>query len=185
MKAKPVIQGLQFIRLLAFICIFLSHSIGKLDIIGAAGVSVFIIMSGFLMVYNYLYIEICTNPFSFAFKKIWPLYPLHIFCMVLVLTKPVMAMIINHSFSGLFDNIKYLVCNVFLIQAWIPNISYYYSLNAVSWYLCLCVFFYFLFPVIIRLFRKIVTKRAICFFINTYHNPRDSYLCNVTLFCIG
>ena len=125
----------------------------------------FIIMSGFLMAYNYYDREITYNPFIFALKKIWALYPLHIFCMVIVLVKPVLSIVVNHSFSGLFENIKYFVCNVLLVQAWIPNYSYYYSLNAVSWYLCICVFFYFLFPFIIRLLRKINSKRTIFFLV--------------------
>ncbi len=68
------INGLQFLRLIAFLCIFFSHAMRELSILGAAGVSVFIILSGFLMTYNYYDREITVNPFKFAVRKIKLLY---------------------------------------------------------------------------------------------------------------
>ena len=155
------IEGLQFIRLLAFILIFLSHSIGKLNILGAMGVSIFIVMSGFLMTYNYYNREIKQNAFSFAVKKIWALYPIHIAFMAVAIAKSLLMIVKTQSLGSILELLKYTVCNVLLIQAWIPKSSYYFSLNAVSWYLSLCFFLYLAFPVIIKILKKINNKRTI------------------------
>lgn len=158
---RQKIQGLQFIRLLAFVLVFLSHSIGRVDILGGIGVSIFIVMSGFLMTYNYYNRDINQNAFSFAVKKIWVLYPIHIAFMVLAIVKSLITIAQTQSLASIFEIMKYTVCNILLIQAWIPKSSYYFSLNAVSWYLSLCFFLYFAFPVIIKLLKKLKTKRAI------------------------
>ena len=161
------IEGLQFIRLLAFILIFLSHSIGKLNILGALGVSIFLVMSGFLMTYNYYDREIKQNVFVFATKKISTLYPIHIAFMFVAIVKQLIIIAKAQSFTSFFDLLKYIICNVLLIQAWIPKSSYYFSLNAVSWYLSLCFFLYLVFPVIIKLLKRIKTKRAIVILISS------------------
>ena len=155
-----IIKGLQFIRLFAFFLIFLSHAINSLSIIGAAGVSLFIVLSGFLMTYNYLKKDILINPFLFAIRKLKRLYPLHILMMIVMIVR-----ILFRSFPGFFDLIISIVSNIFLVQAWIPKQKYYYSLNSVSWYLCLCLLFYLVFPFVIKMLRKIENNKILfsCF----------------------
>lgn len=48
------IDGLQGLRAVAFIAIFISHtSVGNYSKLGAWGVSIFLVLSGFVMVYSY------------------------------------------------------------------------------------------------------------------------------------
>ena len=78
------IQALQGLRTVAFFAIFLSHSrIGQLGCLGAWGVSVFFVLSGFLMLYSY-YPREETPAFGlrFAWRKIRTLYPLHLITML-------------------------------------------------------------------------------------------------------
>lgn len=79
----PALQGL---RAIAFLCVFFHHSgLGILCTpLGPFGVSVFIVLSGFLMGGKYIAnnVELSFNP-MFAIKKISQLYPLHIITLVL------------------------------------------------------------------------------------------------------
>lgn len=70
------IKGLQFVMLFAFCCIFLSHAVGEFAILGTAAVSVFIILSGYLMAYNCYNREIKTNAFRFLIGCLMGLYAL-------------------------------------------------------------------------------------------------------------
>ena len=83
--AKQKITAIQGLRAIAFLAIFLSHTgLGNLGCLGAWGVSVFFVMSGFLMILSYMSKD-DTPPVSlkFAWNKIRPLYPLHILMMLL------------------------------------------------------------------------------------------------------
>lgn len=80
-KSHSRINSLQTVRALAFLSIFSQHcGVGSL---GALGVSVFLILSGFLMYYSYFDREI-GHTFKecvlFSYTKISKLYPMHI-CM--------------------------------------------------------------------------------------------------------
>ena len=144
--------GLQILRSIACIFIFLSHYnafhhlTGYFDA-GGFGVSIFIVLSGFLkivyvknnnsneqfetsLIYNFLRKTVTR------FKKI---YPLHIFTMLLAIPFE-FTMIIAGEVS-VFHLIFSLFLNLFMIQSFIPLGSYYFSLNAVSWYLSLVLIF--------------------------------------------
>ena len=55
-----------------------------------------------------------------------------------------------------------IISNILLIQAWIPNSDFCYSLNGVSWYLSAALFLYFVFPKLLSFIKKKITiKRAI------------------------
>lgn len=48
-----------------------------------------------------------------------------------------------------------------LLQIWIPNSAFYETLNGVAWYLCVCAFTYFCFPLILNVLRKVRNKREV------------------------
>lgn len=89
MVSREKIVTLQVLRAFAFLGIFLSHTetIKHFEF-GAWGVSVFIILSGFLMYYNHYddkYDISIGESLKFSLKRIKKLYPLHIFTMLLAL----------------------------------------------------------------------------------------------------
>lgn len=162
---KDKIESLQALRAIAFIGVFLLHALrafvyldpvlyktGFVFSYACLGVSIFFVLSGFLMMYKHkndkddLSIK---NNIKNAIKRIKSLYPLHIITMILG------TIIIffrgYYSFSNL-DSIKELIyvlfLNITLLQSWIPDTLINTSLNGVAWYLSVSVFLYFMFPYI-------------------------------------
>jgi len=148
-------DSLQVIRTLAFLGIFASHSgITAFNSGGAWGVSVFLILSGFLMTYSYLGTERITDKsikssFRFGVGKIKKLYPLHIVTMLLAVPFLIYEYRSHAGLGKIITPAVKLVLNVALVQSWIPKSGFYFSLNAVSWYLSTSLFLYMTFPFIL------------------------------------
>lgn len=155
----PKLYSLQPLRAIAFFAIFLWHCGVNLGNIGALGVSIFFILSGFLMVYNYLpkseceivnHISVLYN-LRFSIKRILKLYPIHIFMLM------ISAIISVHGLLKTYTDLTIwakwfisLIVDIFLLQSWVPLQSVYYSFNGVAWFLSVCVFLYFIFPFVLR-----------------------------------
>lgn len=152
-QVKPTqLTSLNALRGLAFIGVFLEHT--KLLWSGAWGVSVFFVLSGFLMAYNYHNRTLDSSPksiFHFAWKKVSKLYPLHIITLLAIL--PLCDLSI-----GRYPLLKNIFSNVFLLQSWSGNAGTYFSFNAVSWYLSTCFFLYLCFPFIHKCMSKYTNK---------------------------
>lgn len=155
----PQFQGL---RAVAFCAIFLCHTgIGKFGCLGAWGVSVFLVLSGFLMTVNYWEREIHESRVSFVWRKIKKLYPLHLVTM--------MGMALIHIYSILigFEEPRKLIVDILLhsalVQVWIP--FWHSTLNDPAWYLCVCVFVYALFPTVLRYIRNISKEKIVAFLV--------------------
>lgn len=149
---KPVrqtIYPIQALRALAFLGVFASHSGVKcFGGAGAWGVSVFFVLSGFIMTYSYygkrrIKSVSFRNNELFARDKIRRLYMLHILT-TLAMT---VFMIVGDSVESTKG-----ILNILLIQEWIPMQQR--SINGVSWYLCVTVFLYFLFPWVLEYMEK-------------------------------
>ncbi len=150
------IDSLQTVRALAFIGIFTSHC--GLGQFGCWGVSVFLVLSGFVMTYTYYEKELSTSVkdcFSFSKKKISRLYPLHILTMVFALFFIGRELYYEYSVKKLGLALGKVILNVFLVQSWVPTDRSYFSLNGVAWYLSVCVFIYFMFPIVLKRVKKI------------------------------
>ena len=158
------LEGIQVLRAFAFLAIFLSHT--ELTDTGTLGVSVFLVLSGFCMVYAYLAkteklfskLGLHEN-ISFAARKIKKLYPLHILALLAVAVIQVAPAILNNNLE--FKQVFYFICNGLLVQSWIPTKEGYFSFNAVSWYLSVMAFIYFAFPFIIRFVASQKRKRIL------------------------
>ena len=155
MAARSRLNAIQGLRAVAFAAIFISHAgTGNYDGLGAFGVAVFFVMSGFLMMLNYLQKE--TEPLCgvrFAFGKIKKLYPLHIVMMLFAA-----GYYLCSGFPAL-SILRDMGIHTLLVQMWIPHTQFYTTLNGPSWYLCACFFLYLCFPPLLRLFKKRMTKR--------------------------
>ena len=118
---------------------------------GPCAVSFFLMLSGFVMCHGYEG-KILSSDFNyknFLFHRFARLYPLHILCLFLWIGLNIRS-IISGGRGGVFR----ILCNLFLVQSWIPDSSIYFSGNAVSWCLSDLFFFYAVFPLIIRLFQN-------------------------------
>ena len=140
----------QFIRGFAFLLIFLSHSFSSLGHWGAAGVSFFIILSGFLE--SMKYSNYSTIPGGgLALNKIYKIYSLHL--LMLLISLPLSYHFLKSS--GILKYLISLMANAIMVQSWIPLKPIYFSFNGVAWYLTLVVFFAAITPKIITYAVKI------------------------------
>lgn len=157
-QKSGMIQSLQGLRVLAFIGIFLSHAIDTPS--GAWGVSIFFILSGFVMTYAYWGRSgeewekpTLKSAFGFSWKKIRPLYPLHLI-MLLAAFIPyyLIPAILSHSVKELAIVFAKLAITVPLIQTWFP--VGFEAINTVAWYLSAMLFLYAAFPWVLKYLKK-------------------------------
>ena len=161
MAAKQKLNSLQALRAIAFLGIFLIHA-GAAVNWGKLGVSLFFVLSGFLMVYSYMDRPLSLNPISalgFSISKIKKLYPLHIITMLLACIRPAMVIIrTGNSWASLINRV---VLNVLLLQTWVPVVEVNISLNGVAWYFSVCLFLYFCFPAVMWLLKRLHRTAAL------------------------
>lgn len=156
--ALYMIRPLTSLRLLFALMVFVSHGTIISDVFdiplmteGYVGVSFFFVLSGFIISYSYdeRFREglVCKRDFWVA--RIARIYPLH--WLVLALTA---AMGTYTLTKGWGDWLSHFVSNLFLCQAYVPDVSYYFSFNSPAWSLCCEQLFYLCFPFMVPLLRK-------------------------------
>ena len=154
-----MIGSLQSLRFIFAIMIFLHHfsvdGKGLFEAGGTCGVAFFMILSGFVMSFGYeKKVQLVSfNYQSYITKRLIRVYPLHLLCLS--------GFIIIHLFSLSVEQSVELLPNLLLLQSWIPVKSFYFSGNAVSWCLSCMMFFYLVFPFLIKGLNKYST-RTIC-----------------------
>lgn len=156
------INSLQSIRAIAFLGILTSHC-GATEL-GAWGVSVFLVLSGFVMFFSYqdkILDMSLMGSLRFSVNKIKKLYPLHILMMLSALYFVFNALAKSFSVKSLIFQSGKLVLNTLLLQTWIPSSSVYFSLNGVAWYLSVCLFLYAFFPLVLCHVKKANLKQSV------------------------
>ena len=135
---------LQSLRFVFVMMIFMSHfayrGVSPFDAGGDCGVTFFFLLSGFTMSMGYGR-SIADGSFRFGHyfrRRLQKLYPLHLLCLVLFLV------LFRPEVDGK------LPLNALLLQSWIPDSTYYFSYNGVSWFLSSLLFSYLLFPIAYR-----------------------------------
>jgi peptidoglycan/LPS O-acetylase OafA/YrhL len=106
---------------------------------GAVGVSFFFVLSGFVLTWSARPGD--TAP-RFWQRRIAKIYPNH------VVTWLAALVVVVVTGAGLSTAIA--LPNLFLVQAWSPNLAVFFGMNTVSWSLACEVFFYALFPLLHR-----------------------------------
>ena len=143
---KNKIASLQGVRAIAFMCVFLSHVAGIKS--GGLGVSIFLVLSGFVLKINHsnyiseLSVKTC---YTEAIKRIKRLYILHLLMFIWALPD-CWHRLSWTNFIKVSISVLKIISNIFLFQSWIPKSEFYFSFNAVSWYLSVMIFLYFVFP---------------------------------------
>jgi peptidoglycan/LPS O-acetylase OafA/YrhL len=156
----PSLTGLRFI---AAMLVFALHATFQTSYIGGPfghalgeifarsgyyAVSFFFVLSGFVLTWS-------TRPgdrtTSIWRRRLVKIYPNH------VVTFGLAAVLIFLT-SGSFT-LKGTLANLFLVQAWIPDIPTSRSMNQVSWSLSCELFFYLIFPLLLRLLNRVPVGR--------------------------
>ena len=166
MKTRRQIDSLQAVRAVAFMSIYLYHAIRTFpsgDFLyfyfaksqGPWGVSVFFILSGFVMTYAYRDRppqRSLKNALLFSAGRIRRLYPLHL---LMLAAGVVYWRMLGKSMIGM---LKRLPAHILLIQSWFP--VGYMAINSVAWYLSAIAFLYFCFPFLLGALRRVRGRRA-------------------------
>ncbi|MBP5670059.1 MAG: acyltransferase [Lachnospiraceae bacterium] len=170
-KEKPSgkIMSLQGVRAMAFLGIFSSH-VG-LSQLGPWGVSVFLILSGFLLAYTG-YDKAWDQSFGgsarYSLEKIRKLYPLHVLTLLIALAVELWPMLSDHVWKDIAILGGKAFLNAALLHAWVPSAEVYFSLNGVSWYLSVCLFLYFIFPFVMKRLKRSDAKKLLMVAILVY-----------------
>lgn len=143
------IQVLQGLRGIAFLLIFISHCNYRLNSygrniftwLGGLGVSIFIMLSGYLLMENHH--SDSLNAIEYLKKKLKKVYPLHILTLIMALPLTIGGLKTIKYWIALFQNLA-------LVQSWSTDWEIYFSFNAVAWYLSIYVFFILISPLVIR-----------------------------------
>lgn len=161
------IVSLQGVRGLAILCIMVSHSSlivdddgrGMLEWLGAVGVEFFVILSGYLTCYWHL--EHVENnkisSFKSAIYKMKKYYGLHVLTLLLMVPLAYNTLFVDCELNAW----KKFASNLLLIHSWLPIVSYYFSFNAVSWYLSTVFFFLLMTPMFLRKLRLMKPKSVL------------------------
>lgn len=165
-----MINSLQSLRGIFAIFVFLSHysifispdeSYRVFYPGGTSAVEYFIVLSGFVMCSGYEKIveKRDIGYGDFMMRRIVRIYPLHLLC----LTYWILTHFLHpEELAGQFGPI---VTNLFCVQSWVPDHTYYYGCNTPSWCVGVFFFLYALFPFIIRLYERRPRRFVIGFFI--------------------
>lgn len=193
-QKKGRIKSLEGLRAIAFLGVMFCHTglaAGIFNSVGEWGVSVFFVLSGFVAVYSQIEItnfkpSISYN-FSYLISRIKKLYPLHI----LTALSLIIFELVGNKTSPLSGVLLQLGLNVALIQEWFPLAQR--SINVTSWFLCTSVFFFFVFPWVLKHIQAGYSKKkaerniAVCIFVEiiiaivSYFLPRPVYSENMIL----
>ena len=153
------ITSIQSLRAVAFLFVFLSHCDTSLfGLWGGVGVSVFFVLSGFCCVYSYWDRELgasFSESLSFTVKKISSLFLLNSAMISVAFIYELRKLIIKDKVESTVTLIVKYILEVFMAQSWIPDSSYYFALNGVSWYLSTSLFLYFTFPFILKRLKRV------------------------------
>lgn len=147
MRLPTKLPSLTSLRAFAALFVFVFHlnSAGIITFapakLGYSGVAFFFVLSGFLLAWADR--RGSSSP-QFYLRRFARIYPAHLLMLVVVLCLPD-----GDGARGPLPTLLHLL----LIQAWVPDFAYTYSLNGVAWSLSCELAFYLLFPLLILVTR--------------------------------
>lgn len=149
MKIGKRLDALTSLRFVAALAVFMQHGapyfpgdpLDRLTRQGAIGVSFFFVLSGFVLTWSRRRVD---TPFRFLRRRVARIWPAHIaafVALVLVSIRPLQHPL--HWGVG-------VLLSLLLLQAWVPREGVYFAGNSVTWSLSCEMFFYALFPALVR-----------------------------------
>ncbi|ABC23558.1 acyltransferase family protein [Rhodospirillum rubrum] len=156
-KSGVFLKSLTGIRLFAALAIVLHHVPGHFGISHeltegwslGQGVSVFFVLSGFILTYRYPALTDRAAIVRFWVARVARIWPAHAFILFVLL-------LVNYDSMPDIEStsLKNILANVFLVQSWFPYAGYFFGYNSVSWSISTEMGFYLLFPFLIFCFQK-------------------------------
>ena len=157
---RPSLGALTGLRFLAALQVVLFHSMGpRLDrmpvgvanVIGAGytGVSLFFVLSGFVLAYNYLSpgVRGLRQTRTFLAARVARVYPVYLLGVVLALPGLALRLLHTHGASGaVLAGSPVVLSALTLTQSWIPEFAC--QVNCPGWSLSVEAFFYLSFPLL-------------------------------------
>lgn len=116
-------------------------------------VSFFFVLSGFVLVLGY-WNQDEVSWLSFMKRRFARIYPIYLLALILMIGYYVAYSVFGNG-EGVV--ISELIANTLMIQAWVP--SYALTVNYVGWSLSVELFFYLLFPFVLKLFKRMSIRR--------------------------
>jgi peptidoglycan/LPS O-acetylase OafA/YrhL len=128
---------------------------------GPLGMSIFFILSGFVLTYTYFSKEPSQHYKSYTIKRLARIYPVYLVISILTLPflhiSPVPIDLLGWIYY-LATYLLVIVLNILLLQAWFPSLFNYW-IDGGTWSLSVECFFYLLFPFILAVLKKISIAR--------------------------
>ena len=115
---------------------------------GAVGMSLFFILSGYVLAYSHP--KGVDDLLTYSKRRFARIYPVYVLAGIITLPFLVLA---QHGWRKNLELGFIIFSNVFLLQAWFPPLFQYWN-NGGSWSISTEAFFYALFPLIIFLLLK-------------------------------
>ncbi|MER5873498.1 acyltransferase [Streptomyces sp. NPDC002044] len=156
----PSLTGLRFI---AALLVFLFHTTWQTRFVGGSGgdalgevfanagfygVTFFFVLSGFVLTWSARTDDTAPRVWRRRLAKIFPNH------LVTFALAGVLMLIAADPFTT-----KGTLANLFLVQAWFPDLTVPNTMNAVSWSLSVELFFYLSFPFLLRLLNRVPVAR--------------------------
>lgn len=166
---KGIIGNFRGLRAYATLLIFLSHCfmlssyehLYIFNYLGALGVTIFLMMSGFLNVYKYRDRNVSAS--TMLSKTLSKILPGHI--TTLVATLPLLIGVIS---GEVIFNVISFVINTCLLHSFVPLRSIYFGYNSVSWFFSTYIFLIIMTPRMIKTFKKISKDKYIVYIVCLY-----------------
>jgi len=151
-----MINTLEFFRVIAFVAVFMHHlSYG--GSIGVIGVTLFIVLSGFIFAYNnfsrFGNLVDMRKIGSFYLSRLIRIYPVYI--LTFIISLPIVY------FSKFQSSVLDAIINILMLQSWYPSGIQIFSFNGVSWFISDIVFFSLVTPFILIVLRRSKITKSI------------------------
>jgi peptidoglycan/LPS O-acetylase OafA/YrhL len=166
-SARPSpIRSLTGLRFVAAAIVLIEHFPAMLPWVdaealaqGGAGVGLFFVLSGFVLVYNYAdwFFDGFARGRPFWRARFARIYPLHVIALVLI---TIILVVQNDEITDQSSGVIVIswIANLLLLHAWVPSVVFH-SWNGPSWSISDELFFYAAFPFFVRYVAWPVVKR--------------------------
>jgi peptidoglycan/LPS O-acetylase OafA/YrhL len=152
----PRLESLTGLRWWAAFAVFLHHSqnysplplpFAKVLPFGVSGVTFFFVLSGFVLTWSHFERDTAGRFYWRRFARIWPLH-----LVATLLAVPVFYAATAHPGQSWVKPYDWgtIVLSLLLLHAWVPDTKVFFGGNPASWSLSCEMFFYAIFPFLVR-----------------------------------